>query len=201
VAGVDRQRRSANDAGEPGGWLLEFPFRAGRLCLDFVATLGSRKHLNLERLRSPADLGRWFDQARLGGVIAPGEKDLRAAISLREAIHAAVITAPAPPAQAISTINRAATKAPLIPRLDHAGRACTWSPGSPVAAALSTIARDAIDLLSGPLIGRVRECAGTDCTILFIDTSRPGTRRWCAMEVCGSQAKAAGLRAKRRRRT
>ena len=47
--------------------------------------------------------------------------------------------------------------------------------------------------------GAVRSCAGPDCTILFIDTSRPGTRRWCSMEACGNQAKSAGLRRQRRR--
>jgi hypothetical protein len=36
---------------------------------------------------------------------------------------------------------------------------------------LSTLARDAIDLFTGPLAGRIRRCAGVNCT-LFADTSR-----------------------------
>jgi predicted RNA-binding Zn ribbon-like protein len=32
----------------------------------------------------------------------------------------------------------------------------------------------------------------------YLDTSRPGTRRWCSMEACGNQAKSAGLRQQRR---
>ena len=59
-------------------------------------------------------------------------------------------------------------------------------------------AQDRTRPMSGPLIAQVRSCAGPDCMILFIDTSRPGTRRWCSMEACGNQAKSAGLRRQRR---
>ncbi|MBV9007462.1 MAG: CGNR zinc finger domain-containing protein [Solirubrobacterales bacterium] len=45
---------------------------------------------------------------------------------------------------------------------------------------------------------RVKECAGADCTIRFLGTSRPGTRRRGSMEVCGNQVKSAVLRAKRK---
>jgi predicted RNA-binding Zn ribbon-like protein len=65
-------------------------------------------------------------------------------------------------------------------------------------AALSTVARDAIELLSSPLLARVRQCAGTPCTLVFLDASRPGKRRWCSMDDCGNREKAAGLRTKRR---
>ena len=51
--------------GLPGD-VWEFPFRSGRLCLDFAATLGSRGQLNLERLREPGDLERWLAKADLG---------------------------------------------------------------------------------------------------------------------------------------
>lgn len=38
---------------------------------------------------------------------------------------------------------------------------------------------------------RVRRCAGRDCVLVFLDTSRNGRRRWCSMAACGSRAKAA----------
>lgn len=62
-----------------------------------------------------------------------------------------------------------------------------WAPAEPLSAALSTIARDAIDLISGVNADRIRECAAPDCAFLFLDTSRPGTRRWCAMNRCGNR--------------
>ena len=177
----------------------EFPFRSGRLCLDFVATLGSRGQLNLERLAEPGDLERWLAQAGLGvrGPVSPA--DLAAAVRLREAIYGLVLLDPGGRRPgAAHVVNQMAGPAPLVPELDESGRGAAWASGGTAAQALSSVARDAIDLLSGPLVGRVRSCAGPDCTILFIDTSRPGTRRWCSMEACGNQAKSAGLRQQRR---
>jgi predicted RNA-binding Zn ribbon-like protein len=63
--------------------------------------------------------------------------------------------------------------------------------------ALSTLAREMIELLSGPFSGRIRECASGDCPLVFVDTSRPGARRWCSMERCGNRHKLRALRARR----
>lgn len=187
------------DTEELPGDVWEFPFRSGRLCLDFVATLGSRGQLNLERLREPGDLERWLTQAGLGAPGSASQADLAAGLSLREAIYGLVLLDPGRHLPgAARVVNQTAAPAPLAPELDDAGRGSAWAAGGTVTQALSSVARDAIDLLSGPLIAQVRSCAGPDCTILFIDTSRPGTRRWCAMEACGNQAKSAGLRRQRR---
>ena len=32
----------------------------------------------------------------------------------------------------------------------------------------------------------VKVCANPDCTWMFVDESKPGTRRWCNPGVCGS---------------
>jgi predicted RNA-binding Zn ribbon-like protein len=37
---------------------------------------------------------------------------------------------------------------------------------------------------------RIRGCANPDCVLWFLDTSRPGTRRWCSMSACGNRDKA-----------
>ena len=185
--------------GLPGD-VWEFPFRSGRLCLDFAATLGSRGQLNLERLQEPSDLERWLAKADLGVPGPASRDDLAAAVRLREAIYGLVLLDPGRRLPgAARVVNQMAAPAPLVPEIDDAGRRSAWAPGGTVAQALSSVARDAIDLLSGPLIARVRSCAGPDCTILFIDSSRPGARRWCSMEACGNQAKSAGLRQQRRR--
>jgi len=194
----------SSPAGPDGAEVLpsdvwEFPFRSGRLCLDFVATLGSRGQLNLERLAEPGDLERWLAQAGLGAPGSANQADLAAALRLREAIYGLVLLDPGRRLPgAARVINQMAAPAPLASELDDAGRGSAWAPGGTVTQALSSVARDAIDLLSGPLIAHVRSCAGPDCTILFIDTSRPGNRRWCSMEACGNQAKSAGLRQQRR---
>ena len=64
---------------------------------------------------------------------------------------------------------------------------------------LGAFARDARDVIgTGTLRDRVRECAGDNCQLIFLDTSRPGNRRWCSMERCGNRSK---VRAHRARRT
>jgi predicted RNA-binding Zn ribbon-like protein len=70
--------------------------------------------------------------------------------------------------------------------------------GHPFDAALSTVARDAIDLLTGPRADRVKECEHPDCSLLFLDDSQSGNRRWCSMERCGNLAKISGYRTRRR---
>ncbi len=37
---------------------------------------------------------------------------------------------------------------------------------------------------------RIRGCANPDCILWFLDTTRPGTRRWCSMAACGNRDKA-----------
>jgi predicted RNA-binding Zn ribbon-like protein len=37
---------------------------------------------------------------------------------------------------------------------------------------------------------RIRGCANPECVLWFLDTSRPGTRRWCSMASCGNRDKA-----------
>ena len=37
---------------------------------------------------------------------------------------------------------------------------------------------------------RISGCANPDCILWFLDTTRPGTRRWCSMAACGNRDKA-----------
>jgi predicted RNA-binding Zn ribbon-like protein len=180
---------------------LRFHFKSGRLCLDFAATVGERWRRSFERLRTPNDLCRWIaDAGLLAEPPAVTADDLDLARELREAIYrtAKLAGSGKPEAKDLDVINRVAASPPLAPRLSEGGRTVTWDSAQPAAASLSTIARDAIDLVTGPLIVRVRECAASDCALLFLDASRPGRRRWCAMSACGNRAK---TKAYRRRRT
>jgi predicted RNA-binding Zn ribbon-like protein len=85
-------------------------------------------------------------------------------------------------------INDAAGRPPVGIELAPAGTARIAEPVT-VEHAVSTLARDAVDLFGGPLARRIRECAAPDCGLLFVDQSRPGTRRWCSMQRCGTLAK------------
>jgi predicted RNA-binding Zn ribbon-like protein len=167
-----------------------FRFRAGRPSLDLCSTLLWRHLAPVEQLRHPDDLSRWLVAAKLAPTPpAVSDEELTRARSLREdayhLFHAQLADDPLPAGQ-IGTVNAAAANPDRAPQLINGGQ-LGWVTDQPVSAALATVARDAIDLLTGPLAGRFRECAAPNCAFLFVDTSRPGTRRWCAMNRCGNR--------------
>ena len=45
---------------------------------------------------------------------------------------------------------------------------------------------------------RFRDCASDTCSGVFIDTSRPGRRRYCMPDLCGNRANVAAHRARQR---
>jgi predicted RNA-binding Zn ribbon-like protein len=203
---------------------VSFRFDAGAVCLDFAHTGGEGRYAVFETLHEPADLGEWLAQPPLAAVLTvPATTgELAEAKALRQAIwdaaHAQAAHRPLP-VEAVTAINRAATAAPLTPELlpelacvgltaaplspglvpepAVAGLAAAWAVPVRATQALSTMAREMIELLSGPLAQRIRECASDDCPLVFVDTSRPGARRWCAMERCGNRHKLRALRARR----
>ncbi|GAA2985680.1 CGNR zinc finger domain-containing protein [Streptosporangium longisporum] len=179
-----------------------FWFDAGAACLDFAHTGGEGRYAVFEILHEPADLAEWLaGSSPAATVTVPVTAgDLAAARLLRQAIwdaaHSRAARRPLP-AGAVATLNRAAAEAPLVPELAADGTRAGWAAPVRVAQALSTLAREMIELLSGPLSGRFRECASDDCPLVFVDSSRPGARRWCAMERCGNRHKLRALRARR----
>lgn len=175
-------------------------FDAGRISLDLMATLGDRR---AERLPDPDALDAWLLAAGL--VAAPpgvAASDLSRARALRGALFGVVdaeLHGDRPPAADVDTINAAAALSAHPPRLALAGDGlCRERPAPSVAEVLGEIARDAIDLLTGPQRALLRECAAQDCSGIYVDTSRGRTRRWCSTARCGNRARVAAHRARRR---
>lgn len=165
-------------------------FRSGRPCLDFAHTAATQEWVEPELVYDAPSLERWLGHV-LGQVAVRAEpSDVVAAHTLRAAVlrlaRARAAGQDLDPGD-IRTVNTFAATAPPVPQLTPAGLAAPSTVAS--SAGLSAIARDAIDLFGGPLGHRIRECAAEDCAYLFVDTSRPGTRRWCSMERCGNLAK------------
>jgi predicted RNA-binding Zn ribbon-like protein len=177
-----------------------FRFRGGRLSLDFAATLEARYREPVERLITPTDLDRWTAAAfpacaaMLGGSPPglPGDRVVGRAHELREAIRRLVHpgTRDVPRAADITIANNWARRPGFVPVLGPDGRSVRLQSDHRVEAGLALVARDAIDLLSGPRLAWVRECERADCSVLFLDQSRPSQRRWCDMESCGNLMKA-----------
>lgn len=167
---------------------------AGRLCLDFIRTLRYRgTPAESEELPDAAAWGAWIDQ--LGPFAAPVQPaSVVEARALREAVYSLLTETAVRPAVR-QRLNRFAALPVPAPSLTSSGE-LRWQAADPASAMLALLARDALDLVTSPEFGRVRRCAGARCGALFLDTSRPGTRRWCSMDVCGNQAKKSTYRAK-----
>ncbi|WP_079063614.1 CGNR zinc finger domain-containing protein [Streptacidiphilus griseoplanus] len=174
-------------------------FPCGTPILDFVGTLRARRNPRpLEMLTSPESLDAWF---RESGVIDGGEacrpSDVTEAVALREAVHALLVarlTGADYDSGALAVVNRAAREPSAVPQLGAEGRRVQADPGQ----ALSSLARQAIDVLSGPEGALLKECSRPECTQIYLDRSRGGRREWCAMDPCGNRVKAAAYRARKK---
>ena len=182
-----------------------FSFDADRLSLDFLSTLSNRgSEAAVERLPDAASLTAWLVAAELGPLSNRlTQRDLAAARGLREAIFGVVDAAmrgESPAAEAVDRVNLVAE--PALPPLrlvrEQGGVAGQRRPFN-VQEALSAVARDAIDLLAGESVSRLRECEAEDCTGLYLDASRGRRRRWCSAARCGNRARVSAHRARARR--
>ena len=181
-----------------GEW-ARFIFVAGRLCIDFTQTGGETgKRAYWEQFHQPSDLADWFSISplQLQGIQVDPE-EFTIALLLRESIWRvaqAILENETPLAEDVDTINRAAARPDLPPQLSLDDFKQVWRSPTTATEALSTIARDAIDLFAGDLRSRIRECENPNCGLMFVDASRPGKRRWCLMKRCGNMAKTSRYR-------
>ncbi|MFF1676965.1 CGNR zinc finger domain-containing protein [Streptomyces sp. NPDC058256] len=177
-----------------------FRFDPGALCLELLTTGGPGEFARYEVLHEPSDLARWADRSRLspGLELSITQRELERTRSVRDALF--LLTADRahgrpPSPRDLAVVNAAAAEPPLAARIEPDGTRA-WTPGATGAQLLSTVARDAVDLFTGPHADRIRECGSHNCYLLFVDTSRPGRRRWCAMEHCGNLNKVRAHRAR-----
>jgi predicted RNA-binding Zn ribbon-like protein len=180
-----------------------FTFEPGSLAMAFAISGPGTNEGPLaifQTLHVPADLDRWAAEVAGANRVRADRDDLDIALRLQAAIWSAAdaVVDRRPirgPARAV--LNELASGPSLVPRLE-AGPERGWARRQSAGALLSTVARDAIDVLGGPRAARLKRCEGVRCAILFVDTSRPGRRRWCSMDRCGNRAKAAAHRRRRK---
>lgn len=178
----------------------QFRLGLGHPVLEFVATLARRRAEPVERLSEPSDLSRWLDLAQVARGVDCDQEQLADARDLREALYrlvaAARATQPVDPAD-LELINDWARRPTPRPQLDASLRLTLVGPDS-CRAALTQLAQDGIALVAGGQLPRIQNCANPTCSLMFIDHSRPGRRRWCSMERCGNRSKTARYRKRRR---
>jgi predicted RNA-binding Zn ribbon-like protein len=152
-----------------------------------------------------AALARWFVAAGLLPAAPPvDEADVVQARGLREAIDGlmrSAVSGVRASGEPLEIVNAHALRPDLPPqlRLEDGRAIATTAPGADAPSALATVARDAVRLLGGPRSARIKQCEHPDCSLLFLDETQSGRRRWCSMGRCGNRVKTAGYRARRQR--
>ncbi|WP_084432964.1 CGNR zinc finger domain-containing protein [Kibdelosporangium aridum] len=180
-----------------------YHFDAGVFCLELLLTGGPGPIGEAyEILFKPDDLAEWLLDSRLNDT-APvrredldiTESDLAHVTQFRNALwHAAEAMAKgqAPEKSHLEVINGAVGEPPR-PQIDVATLQRHWAAPITGRQIAAMAAREAIDLVGST---RLRQCAGDNCALLFLDTSRPGKRRWCSMERCGNRNKVREFRSR-----
>jgi predicted RNA-binding Zn ribbon-like protein len=165
-----------------------------------------------------ASLLRW---SVFSSLIGPGEADrlrglaqrsppaarrvLRRALRLREALYRigkAMVEGWAPPTADLQVLDREVHQARRRQRLVARRRRLEseWI-ADPLRLdrMLWPIALSAATLFGSDDIGQLKQCTGSPCGWLFVDTTRNHSRQWCQMSDCGNRAKVRRFRQRQRR--
>src|SRR5438552_6606125 len=169
----------------------EFEFVGGSLALDFANTISSFVERRGEQLTDYSHLVRWGLEA---GVLTESdansllgwadkhpheaEKVLGQALALRGSLHwiiSDMASGQAPKLEDVATLNAALSHAQCHSVLTRTENGFEWGwSGDPkdLDRMLWPVARAAAELLTSDHLDRVRQCAGSGCTWLFLDMSR-----------------------------
>ena len=196
-------------------WRDGFLFLGNQLALDFLNTRPVENGVPTELLPDFPALVRWFEAAGLlshaeGAVLEKKWQNSKRARDTVEALRAfrdklrqRVLHwshGGALDRSTVAELNRLMARHPIHMQLllsgnDYRAR-MSFHPREPedlFAPLLQSIA----DLFTTADRNRVRKC--DHCVLLFHDTSKKGTRRWCSMQLCGNRLKVATYAARKRR--
>ncbi len=190
---------------------LHVKFVGGRLCLDFVNTVGERAPGGAairDKIASYGDLLGWGLLAGIldGRAARSHPQDaaavLERAIQLREALYRTLKRLLDGRRPAAADAGRLRTEI-AIARANqqlamHAGRFVWTFPESTETPdrILWPVSLSAAELLTSGDLANLRQCGGSECGWMFLDTSRNRRRKWCDMQDCGNRAKVRRFRAK-----
>jgi predicted RNA-binding Zn ribbon-like protein len=184
----------------PAG-LPKHEFLAGRIALDFCNSLSRmRRQGPQDRILTPTDFLGWAKRKGMTLDRAPDAEALARLHRLRAALIGIfdALNDERPPAGAdLSVLNAELAEARAAERLVTAegGYAIEDEAPAPIDRFRHAVARDAAGLLIGDR-RRIKRCPRHDCLWLFYDSSRNLSRRWCAMDDCGTLEKVQRYRGK-----
>ncbi|HEY0791589.1 MAG TPA: ABATE domain-containing protein [Chthoniobacterales bacterium] len=182
----------------------------GQLALDFSNTVGDHARSDAtEKLHSLTDLLAWAEQAgviqaesagelarRVASHPAEAQRIVKEAITLRGTLYrifSALSHGRTVPPGDLNLLNAFLVQFPVTLQVIPESKRFLCVRQSSLldeARLLGPIAWSAVELLSSDQLAKVRECAGNDCSWLFLDLTKNQSRCWCSMSDCGSRAKA-----------
>jgi len=169
--------------------MSSFFFIAGHPAIDFLNTEIVRDGKPADLLRTPDDLRRWLHDAKLGNVgQALGSSTLKHAKELRATARRLIKR---PRRKDVEALNAALSRGRGSFRVEVSRDAIRTHFHPDAADPLFLIASAVADFLASEDRSLVKPCQGTNCVLLFYDTTKSHTRRWCSMAGCGNRMKAA----------
>lgn len=175
----------------------------GRLAIDLLNTVSARDGAVVDLLESPEDLPEWAEVVgvpyadEIGHRSATAMADLR---EFREVLREGLERwreGEAPSRALIVRLNHELARDPRHASLrlqDDTLATEMVSTGDPLDRLYADLATSLAMMLARDDRSRYRACANEACRFTFYDDSKPGTRRWCSMELCGGRAKARAFR-------
>ncbi len=193
------------------GELAELAVVGGHPALDLANTVAPRPPgpVELEFLPDAAHVLEWarrvgvVDGAEAGRIErawsrSPGSTDA----ALADVLALRALIDPVLAGQRLDTLTRrwatAISRSELVPA--GQGAATLVIGTEPTLMIPDRLADAVVDLLRTVDLSRLRTCPLPEggCGWLFLDRSRNGSRKWCSMDDCGTQAKSRRLTARRR---
>lgn len=180
-----------------------FPFVGGALALDLVNTQVPWRGRLVECLASPQALVAWWDKAcarhphtagSAGARALSGEQELIYVRGLRTVLRSLFtrLARGEPPEaadlEALNGVLGVGCHRLEIASGRMAGRYLPCHADGDGDVLLVTVAHAAYELALHAEPSRLRECANPRCVLLFYDTTRSATRRWCSAR-CMSRAR------------
>jgi predicted RNA-binding Zn ribbon-like protein len=170
--------------------------------LEFAATLANTdagaSRTGADELATVAQLAELLEKNTYTGRIDHDEKELREVRQTRAQLREVWTLGRDEAVGVVNLMLREARALPYLTRHDGSDwHLHATEPGAPLAERIRAEAAFAlIDVIRMNEMGRLRVCAADDCTGLFVDLSRNGSKRFCTVR-CGNRMNMIAFRARR----